>query len=548
MMPEPVEDEAAEELASIQAIFPELIHHQSYPRFATLDLEVIPEKPIKITFKPTFTLDSVKSLHINEVNGTGAENRPEDASGQQYATHELSHLPPLHMGIELPQQYPESSSPIVRLTSSPAWLPKPKLKELEAYADTLWEGYGHGQIVFGYIDFLQSQIENGFELDGTDLTLSQTLEAPLLNYERHAKKAKFDSQTFDCGICLYPKKGSACCQIRGCNHVFCIECLQDFYNSAISEGSVETVTCLEPTCGKKGEKRRPRSLHPTELLAIPISREQVQRYVDLKLKKMLESDKTTIYCPRRWCQAPARSAKYQKFDTTDLENWPNDPDSDDEEADDANNNEHNHNTNLSTKKNSNSPDDRLAICSRCTYAFCHVCAKSWHGEFVSCLPRTAENMTEEEKASIDFIRLYTSPCAYCGAPAQKTMGCNHMRCPQCRGHFCYLCSAWLDPDNPYAHFNTKGTPCYMRLWELEEGDEAGANGNRGVFAGVRGAEQQAEEFAQEILAEDGAPGENGNANGINQDGLQHFLAMAAADEEDGWDSDELDARPVMRRR
>jgi hypothetical protein len=63
-----------------------------------------------------------------------------------------------------------------------------------------------------------------------------------------------------------------------------------------------------------------------------------------------------------------------------------------------------------------------------------------------------------------------------------------MNCYQCGAHFCYLCSSWLDPQNPYQHFNAPGKPCYQRLWELEEGD----NGDGDVqFVGVRGWEAEA---------------------------------------------------------
>ena len=538
-MPEPVEDEAAEELASIHAIFPELISTSS--RTASLDLDVIPTNPIEITFKSNFNLNSVKCLTISPENRSataGACQESRDTNDEQsQRTHAFSHLPRLHVDIELPPLYPESCPPLFHLSTEKNWLPLSKLKELEEHAEILWEGYGRSQVVFGYIDFIQCQIENGFDLGDSALLLSPTLELPLLQSEKSAKKSKFDAQTFDCGICLYPKKGSICCQIRGCGHIFCVECLQDFYNSAITEGSVEAVTCLDLTCGKDGKKKRAKSLHPTELLEIPISRDQVQRYMDLKLKKMLDSDKTTIYCPREWCQGPARSAKYRKYDTNDLENWPVDPDSDDGEPAtrvyEADGRERPANTNLSTKSSNKAPTDRLAICSQCTYAFCHVCGKSWHGDFVSCLPKTAETISEEEKASFDFIRLHTSPCPHCSAPAQKTMGCNHMRCSQCGSHFCYLCSAWLSPDNPYAHFNTKGTPCYQKLWELEEGDNGGENRNRVMFAGVRGAEQQAHEFAQQFGQPNGR-GEDEDVEeirGINQDNLERFPYMLMLDEE-----------------
>ena len=490
-------DDAAEELDSIGAIYPELIHSLDDRRHASLDLEVCPAAPIQITFRPTFTLDSIKTLTIDDDDAhlsSPESNQAQDDAESQHRSHQFSHLPSLHILVELPLGYPDAVPPIFKLSAVPNWIPSDTIDKLQRQAETLWEEYGHTQVVFAFIDFLQSKIESGFDLPDNTLTLSTSLEAPLIDYQHSARKAKFEAKTYDCGVCLYPKKGSVCHSMRGCGHVFCIECLQDFYNSAINEGSVETVQCLDPTCKKR--KQRPKHVHPTELLDMAISREQVQRFVDLKLKKKLESDKTTIYCPRRWCQGPARSAKYQKYNTKDLESWPDDDSDDENDASSQKSTTMSTNTNLANKSNKDLVD-RLAICSVCTYAFCHVCGKSWHGDFEDCLPKTAENMTEEEKASVDFIRLHTSPCPNCNAPAQKTMGCNHMICGQCMTHFCYLCSFWLPADDPYKHFNTKGMPCYMRLWELEEGDEGGADDGRGmaVFAGPRAAEQMAAEFA-----------------------------------------------------
>lgn len=77
------------------------------------------------------------------------------------------------------------------------------------------------------------------------------------------------------------------------------------------------------------------------------------------------------------------------------------------------------------------------------------------------------------------------------------MGCNHMKCFQCNTHFCYLCGSWLDGQNPYQHFNKSGTPCYQRLWELEEGDEGQGPADGRGFGGGRGWEQIALEAARE---------------------------------------------------
>lgn len=258
-----------------------------------------------------------------------------------------------------------------------------------------------------------------------------------------------------------------------CGHVFCVECLRDFYNNAIKEGDLATVRCLAPSCAKEREKaagadkkgKKIRTfISPSELLQIPLDAEVVQRYVTLKYKTELESDKNTIYCPRSWCNGAARSKKHKKPDGFELGEASDDEDgSEDGDAEDG------------KPKPYKLEKELLAICEDCGFAFCSRCQQSWHGEFIRCsAPRKDGELTAEDLASLEYVKFHTTPCPTCAAPVQKTHGCNHMLCYRCQSHFCYLCSAWLVPDNPYQHFNEnpdgKKTSCYMRLWELEEGD------------------------------------------------------------------------------
>lgn len=452
-------DERDEELSSITAIFPELQLEEN-SHLAILDIEVIPSTPLKMTFQPEVLPIPPPRLHQPD-----ATDRVDPVQYAQVAAaalappdvHSISYLPSLHLHITLPEGYPEEKPPQVELTSSPAWLSQEKLAELASQAAHLWEDYGRSQVVYGYIDFLQQEAEKAFGLES--LELAHALKKQILGHDRTVKRQKFEQETFSCGVCLEPKKGSACHRMRKCGHVFCVSCLQDFYNNAITEGDVSTVKCLDPDCGKKNltvEQRRTkkqRTLHPSELLEIPIEREQVQRYVDLKLKKKLESDKGTIYCPRQWCQGPAKNAKYARYNTTNLEAYPESSD-EDESAEDADGNPMvaKSSNDKTDAPNSNvtsqaagtggrysytkPPPDRLTICSKCAYAFCRICQRSWHGEHVNCLPKTTDSLTAEEQASYDYIRLHTSACPTCNSPCQKTHGCNHMRCFQCGTHFC----------------------------------------------------------------------------------------------------------------
>ena len=272
-----------------------------------------------------------------------------------------------------------------------------------------------------------------------------------------------------------------------CGHVFCVQCLQDFYNNAITEGHLAAVQCLTPGCAKKrgdeqvakGRKAKTQ-LTPSELIQIPLEQDVVTRYVKLKHKAELESDKNTVYCPRRWCQGAARSKKHRKpvgFEDTES----------DDEDDEA------------TSKGYVAGADRLCICEDCSFAFCSRCYKGWHGELTTCMPRKDNGeLTEEDKASLEYMNKHSTPCPTCSARAQKTHGCNHMICFKCHSHFCYLCSAWLPPANPYNHYNNRSSSCYYRLWELEEGDGEDAGNGRGRPVELHEDEEEDEDVEIEL--------------------------------------------------
>ena len=282
------------------------------------------------------------------------------------------------------------------------------------------------------------------------------------------------------------KKGTICHRLLLCGHVFCVPCLQDYYNACITEGDIGSVKCTAPDCGKepkvdlgadqtklrKGPKDR--TLEPSELLGIPLEQDTVQRYINLKRKKRLESDRSTVYCPRQWCQGPARTSR-SKSDRRD-EN------EETEETVEPQNYDRN-----APQEKLPPPAERLAICEECNFAFCKVCKASWHGEYFTCFPRSQFELTVEEKASEDYMKLHTQPCPTCDARAQKTHGCNHMICFKCDTHFCYLCGAYLDRGNPYEHYNTAKSSCYMRLWELEGGDDG--EFGQGFEGGAGGADR-----------------------------------------------------------
>jgi E3 ubiquitin-protein ligase RNF14 len=494
--PGAADDERTIELSSIAAIFPEIVLDPLSLYRASLKIPVSPAAPLKVRFQQ-LAESSVPNLPTPPTSTepeADDQNTPfEEASQQQYGglpdVHSLVHLPPLNLDIHLPEGYPAKRPPIFELSSSPAWIPEDTLQRLTKDGVRLWEELGKDQVIFTYIDHLQQAAEAGFDLArdlGRDIALSGDLKIALLDYGLKAKREAFDKETFECGICLEPQKGTVCHRLQFCSHVFCVACLQECYNKCISEGDVDNVKCLHPGCGKHFEippaheqadpeliraKRRSRhdpTLNPSELLQIPLSEEAVQRYVHLKRKKKLESDKNTVYCPRQWCQGAARSKKHPK---------PIDPMHDIEDVKSESETEVPDALQAKSKRSKTLEipmSERLCICEDCSYAFCSVCRKGWHGELTSyslCNPRSQKELSEEEKATAEYLAIHSTPCPTCAAPCQKTMGCNHMICFKCRTHFCYLCSSYLMESNPYQHFSDKHNPCYMRLWELESGDD-----------------------------------------------------------------------------
>ncbi|RAK79678.1 RBR-type E3 ubiquitin transferase [Aspergillus fijiensis CBS 313.89] len=610
-----MEDDRSVELSSIAAIFPEITIDPVSPYKASLDIPVKPSRPVRVRFQqpqqqqqlPENVFPAILTPPTSVDAGENgfpfkAEEQiiPAEPDNEVYI---ISHFPPLCLEIELPEGYPAEQAPLFNLETNPAWLPSSTLSELVDDGKRLWEECGRDLVVYTYIDHLQQLCDTGFGSSGSsdgEMQLSRDLKIALLDFNNKAEQEMFEQETFECGVCLEPKKGINCHRLLRCSHVFCVACLQDFYNACITEGDIESVKCLAPNCGKetaltastgdipKKRKKIDRTLSPSELLQIPLEQETVQRFVSLKRKKRLEADKSTVYCPREWCQGAARSKKHPK---------PMDPMSDDLDVSDDDEEATRVFDPLGDEAQLPPMAERVAICEDCNYAFCCVCKKGWHGELVRCFPRRAAELTAEEKATEDYLRRYTSACPTCNAPCQKKMGCNHMICFKCDTHFCYLCSCWLFEENPYRHFNDPESQCYQRLWDLEGGDGidpdgaealhqvpaqlieidddsddenlvamelgqhppppapvpprvnpghgAGAHGERGnedAAARAAAAERQAQARAmaevrrrpEAEVAREGQPQRHARP------GLQRFLELVQNDREDEWDSDELD--------
>jgi E3 ubiquitin-protein ligase RNF14 len=460
------DDDRAVELETIAAIFPELQRSASNPFHATLDLKVAPLRPLKVRFEEDSLHTQIGSAARAVVPATiGAR----DKNGREDVC-ELEHLPPLRLEIDLVSGYPTEQPPLVELSAEPNWLGQAQLQQLKLELLQLWEDI-KDQSVYMMIDHLQQGAEQAFGLhaDGP-VILSSHVRKAMMHANQAAKRALFEQESFDCAFCLEPKKGRECHRLALCGHVFCIACLQDFFGSCITEGEIDNVKCINPSCGKdapattstRRKRPRDRTLQPSELLQIPIGEDLVKRYVHLKRKRRLEIDKTTIYCPRRWCQGVARTKKHLK-PAGPMDDFSSDDSEAEVEAPEG-----------EVDLTAIPIAERIAVCDDCDLAFCIVCKRVWHGvHVVDCYPRDKMELDAEEQATRAYLAKHSSHCPTCTAVVQKIKGCNHMRCSRCGTHFCYICTSWLDANDPYSHYRAQpGRPaqCAGRLFEGANGD------------------------------------------------------------------------------
>ncbi|KAG0697159.1 hypothetical protein DFH29DRAFT_984366 [Suillus ampliporus] len=380
-----------------------------------------------------------------------------------HATSPLTALPPFLLVLILPTQYPLRAPPrITALTSTHAWFPTSKIRDLHTLLAGMWTRDSQG-VLYAWVAFLSGgEFLDSLSLSSAGITIvnpSPSILLPLLeSYDMHAQNAAFAETSYPCAICLSPHKGRHCVRLA-CAHVFCRSCLTDFWGSCITEGDIGRVGCPDPSCVKAGHEAG------EEDVVRVVEEEEVRRWRWLRTKRALERDPGMVHCPVTFCQTPVPSPEIEE--------------------------------------DSESGWARLRTCPTCEYAFCAFCRRTWHGPISECPLRVTETFVEEymglpegharrgeierrwgrvnvrrlvgkyeeERKNREWMEKSTMGCPGCGVHVEKSVGCNHMTCAKCRQHFCYLCGEKLPPSEPYKHFNTPGKNCFSKLFDGQHQDE-----------------------------------------------------------------------------
>ena len=162
-----------------------------------------------------------------------------------------------------------------------------------------------------------------------------TLLLPILRqHDALVNSATFESQIYDCSICITSIKGKRAI-LLSCSHVFCRECLVDFWTLLVTEGDIFRVGCAHEQCVK--DKRL---ANEQELVSVLPTR-LVERWKSLRQKRAAELDPTLQFCPVTICQALVSSP------------YPEIP------------------------AGQETGSQRLRTCEQCQFSFCSLCRKSW---------------------------------------------------------------------------------------------------------------------------------------------------------------------------
>lgn len=100
-----------------------------------------------------------------------------------------------------------------------------------------------------------------------DIALQELLLPTLLDHNESQLQLEFNKQLFMCEVCLQEKLGSCCLQFHKCLHTYCKECMKNYFEVQIKDGSVQALTCPYENCESQAH---PSQVPSKEILLIEI--------------------------------------------------------------------------------------------------------------------------------------------------------------------------------------------------------------------------------------------------------------------------------------
>lgn len=221
----------------------------------------------------------------------------------------IEHLPPLVLTVHYHDQYPSSiDAPNFVLSSS--YLTQKYLRDMCEVLDKVWQENLSQSIVYLWIENLKEHFLSTHELCLTDIEENDQNEEEdpramsnydpsqaahvyeeLISYNQNKIHERFLNEYHQCPICMSSDiYGRDMILLSKCQHAFCRDCLREYAQMQIKNGTVEWLLCPDSQCQL--------TLFPSEIKTIVENDQLYEKYERLLLQKTLEQMLDIVWCPR----------------------------------------------------------------------------------------------------------------------------------------------------------------------------------------------------------------------------------------------------------
>jgi len=137
-------------------------------------------------------------------------------------------------------------------------------------------------------DFIKSESEVGLDDRAVQnhATKDQLLHVILENNQQEKVK-QFEKSSFTCKVCYCEKSGTHSLMFYDCEHVYCNDCMQEYFSVQIKDGNVKGLECPDDKCESEA--------HPGQVGALDCFTsviKQVNSFVVIKLFCCFNINKT----------------------------------------------------------------------------------------------------------------------------------------------------------------------------------------------------------------------------------------------------------------
>eukprot|EP01113_Clastostelium_recurvatum_P008481 TRINITY_DN14013_c0_g2_i1.p1 TRINITY_DN14013_c0_g2~~TRINITY_DN14013_c0_g2_i1.p1 ORF type:complete len:369 (-),score=23.33 TRINITY_DN14013_c0_g2_i1:23-1129(-) len=261
----------------------------------------------------------------------------------------------------------------------------------------------------------------------------QLASAPSLTH--NFQDVDTDINYITCDICTEDIDIRHSFTIHECGHIYCVDCLNQFFICKVAQGVALGMTCPHPHCDCV--------IQPKDVKNV-VHKEHYDKYDHCLLLDHLARDPDVVWCPRPSCSQPTiLSSCVPSYGGSGLLSI----DHDDDDGGGRGGGAGSHAV--------------VGRCASCLHHWCLRCQEEPH-EGQSC--ETGTKSLVQLHAWFSTNKDFVKRCPNCKVYIEKSSGCNHMSCGSCKFKFCWLC---LGPFSDL-HYATPGTPCFQKQYYVDK--------------------------------------------------------------------------------